>query len=642
MALVQEARFLTAQLHPWAKDPYALLLFKGSSTEQDIRSDSHLAYGLATIARTMPDNPFAAPAKKNAIAVLRFLLQTHGAGGSTCNDGKQWHNQWQSAFWAHSAGKAAWLLWDDLDPKLQFLAARMIAEEADRFIDVTPPAQVIDDTKAEENAWDSMVISLAAAMFPHHPHHAKWQETAIRWAVSSYVNSNDVKSDQIIDGRPLKDWLSKPNIHEDYTLENHNRVHPDYMSNIRLNLTQELEYGWGAIKPPAALRFNATNVYAALEKLDFPDGGFVYPNGQDWHLHRADFFDIHTMMALDFNDPQAARMMRICLEEIEKMQARHADGSISEPNEVLSPSAHLIQMEEIPDAYFHLRKYGDGPTPVDENELWRQLSGKHLFTFGKFALLRTPTSVATFSWGRQVMGMVLPLRKDLLLSPNDRSLIGNIEIGGKRDTPVVKFASIIPMVKTLAVSGTLDRAGGAMSQRFAFVALPDGRTVYVDALERATAKTQATKIDLGLLGILNEPEWVYQTASRTLDFADGQRVFHAQRNSDADYEGRSPWYCIDGLGILCLKATGTQRFYGKPTAARGRREQSFVLNKIDPEQADGAQTALVFYPNVDADRAAKFARSCKLDQPSPLRFAITLDDGTTIDVDLSQLTVNCK
>src|SRR5262245_46955469 len=81
--ILQQARYLTTQLKPWAKDPQALLLFKGTSTEQDIRSAAHMAYGLATIARTMPDNPAAAGAKKNAIAILRFLLPTHGAGGVT-------------------------------------------------------------------------------------------------------------------------------------------------------------------------------------------------------------------------------------------------------------------------------------------------------------------------------------------------------------------------------------------------------------------------------------------------------------------------------------------------------------------------------------------------------------------------------
>ena len=142
------------------------------------------------------------------------------------------------------------------------------------------------------------------------------------------------------------------------------------MANIRLNLTQELEYGWGGVKPPAGLRYNATNVYAALKKLDFPDGGFIYPNGQDWHLHRADFFDIHTMMAVDFNDPQAARMMHVCLDEIEKMQARNADGEhLCMPGEFLvPPTAHDSRWSCSPDAYFHLRKYGDGPTPVDEDK----------------------------------------------------------------------------------------------------------------------------------------------------------------------------------------------------------------------------------------------------------------------------------
>ncbi len=649
--LHNEARFLIPQLKPWQKDPTALLLFKGLSTEQDIRSDAHLAYGLATIARAMPEDPSTAEDRKDAIAVLRFLLQTHGAGGMTCNDGKQWHNQWQSAFWAHSAGKAAWLLWDDLDPKMKWLAARMIADEADRFVGVTPPAQVVDDTKAEENAWDSMVISLAAAMFPHHPHHAQWQETAIRWAVSSFLTPNDVKSDQVIDGKPLREWAHEPNIHEDFSLENHDRVHPDYMANIRLNLTQELDYRWGGASPPAALRYNAQNVYAALHKLDFPDGGFIYPNGQDWHLHRADFFDIHTMMALDFNDPQAARMMHICLEEIEKMQARHADGSISAPNELLSPSAHLIQMEEVPDAYFHLRKYGDGPEPVGEDELWRELSGRHVFTFGKFALLRTPTSVATFSWGRQVMGMVLPLRKDLLLAPNERSLIGMIEMtDGKRDTPVVRKVNVIDSPDTLAVAGILDRAGGTVEQRFAFVALPDGRAIYADSLKRVST-TRPAAIDLGTLGVLNDKEWVFHDGKRTLVYKDGEKVFAA---ADADKGApvalSSPWYNLDDLGIICLKSSGEQIYNVKRSPTRGRLEQLFQLNHVPTPTiiAAGtdqpfAGTILVLYPNQTPDETRKTAGQCRLEAgKDALHFVIVMEDKSRIRVDLENLQLDFK
>ena len=54
-----------------------------------------------------------------------------------------------------------------------------------------------------------------------------------------------------------------------------------------------------------------------------PDGGWVYPNAQDWHLHRnADWLDAHVAMAVMFDDPQAARLARICLTTAEKMIGR--------------------------------------------------------------------------------------------------------------------------------------------------------------------------------------------------------------------------------------------------------------------------------------------------------------------------------
>src|SRR5256885_2018197 len=75
-AILQQSRFLSAQLHPWEKDPTASVLFKGTSTENDIRSNAHLAYGLASIARAIPDASAAADAKRQSIAILLFLLQT--------------------------------------------------------------------------------------------------------------------------------------------------------------------------------------------------------------------------------------------------------------------------------------------------------------------------------------------------------------------------------------------------------------------------------------------------------------------------------------------------------------------------------------------------------------------------------------
>src|SRR5947208_12258451 len=110
---------------------------------------------------------------------------------------------------------------------------------------------------------------------------------------------------------------------------------------------------------------------------------------------------------------------------------------------------------------------GEGPAPVEEAQLWK-LSGVHVFEAGKFAVVRSEKSIATFSWGRQVMGMVMPLGKDMLLTPNDRSLIGQVWIDEKkRDTPGVKKVSLAQVTDGFGIAAELSRAEGTIEQHIA-------------------------------------------------------------------------------------------------------------------------------------------------------------------------------
>src|SRR5262249_12292238 len=304
-----------------------------------------------------------------------------------------------------------------------------------------------------------------------------------RWQISSFVTSADGKSEQVIDGKPLKQWLKGANLYDDYTLENHDRVHPDYMGTTRINLYQELIYGWAGNEPPTAIRYNAEKIYAIEKKLALPDGSFVYPNAEDWQLHRnADWIDLHSMMAVRFNDPQAARLARLNLESAEKMLARHPEGGVHLSTETIVATTHSVIVELYADAYLLMRASGEGPPPVEEAQLWKDLAGTYVFDFGKFAVVRNERSVATFSWGRQVMGLVFPLRKDLLLTPNDRSMIGSVKSEPKkREMPTIKQAEVSHPAGGLAVCGIALRGRDQESeQRFAFVAMPDGRTIYAE------------------------------------------------------------------------------------------------------------------------------------------------------------------
>jgi hypothetical protein len=652
--VMQQNRALVAMLHPWQKDPSALLLGPGASDENSIRPNTHTAFGLAIISRCMfdgyPTGFERAIAHDKALRILRFVLPTHGAGGVRCNDNKHWANQWQSAFWACSAGAAAWLLWDDLDPHQKWLAARMVCDEADRFVNKTPPAQVVSDTKAEENAWNSKVISLAFNMFPRHPHHDAWGVTAQRWIASSFLRDADLKNNLIVDGYPIKEAVTGPNIYDDYTLENHDRVHPDYMSTIGLCGYQRLTYEWGDNKPPAALTLNAEGVYGTLKKLAFPDGGFIYPNGQDWQLHRqADWINTHALSDVDFADPQAARLLRISLETTEKMAARDRQSTIVSPNKMLWPATESIVAEYAATAWLMLSAHGEKVEPTPEDQLWRELSGKYIFNSGKFGVLRTPHALATFSWGPQVMGMVVPLQKDLLLTPYTRGLVGTVTASNVKGDPIEVQKVVLPETNDgMAVLGILKRAGG-IEQHFGFVALLDGRTIYVDAVT-APPDVKPTALDLGTIGVLNDSDWPYHNGTRTIYRDGGKDVF---KGADAAPTAppvtmKSPWYNIDDkLGVIALQTSGAQNYDPRPTPAKGRIEQLFHLNPVDVTKLKPvanvplATTALVFYPGERAKETGDFAKKCQLGfSTSASIFRITLDDGSRADIDLNDLKLS--
>lgn len=127
--MMGQGYYLYTELHPWEKDPAALLLTDGNHGEHGIRPNTHTAYGFAAMYRCLdasqfPEHWSREECRDAAIAILRFALPTHGAGGVLCSDGKPWTSQWQSALWAYAAGRAAWLLWDELDIELKWLAAR--------------------------------------------------------------------------------------------------------------------------------------------------------------------------------------------------------------------------------------------------------------------------------------------------------------------------------------------------------------------------------------------------------------------------------------------------------------------------------------------------------------------------------------
>lgn len=575
----REVAALREELKPWAKDRRGRLLTDGRHTEHGIRPNTQAMIGLAVVALRSDSERERAETLADLKAMLWFVAATHSAGPLTANDDQKWRNQWQSALWAYQAGSAAWLVWDQLEPDLQWLLANLTAAEADRFVGQPPPFQIKNDTKAEENAWNSSVVALAANLLSKHPRQAVWRDTAVRWQLSSFLTQEDVVSDRVVDGKKLADWQLGANLHPDYTLENHQRVHPSYMTTFTINLGQHLLYRWGGQPSPEALDFNAAKIYAHAKFLSHPDDRLHFPNGQDWELHRLTL-SLHALMNVLGKDPEAAWLERVSFETLEKMQARSASGRTLLPQEYFFPSLPSSYVDSYAKTFLLHALYGEGRDPVGESEFQQRYTGVRHFEHGKFLAQRTPGGFTSFSWGNRVMGQAIPFAKDLLGSPNELGFVGTVEAAveggpaarrGSAAQPAIEEVRVQYSNRWFSVVARLSRARGAIEQQTAFISLPEGCAVYA---ERITARKalEVERLETGAIGVLNEPEWVYQDGPRRLRWEGGEAAVDGLRPTPS-LAIQSPWVNLDDRwGFIGLGATAWS-YDANDKPSRGRREQ---------------------------------------------------------------------
>lgn len=341
----------------WAEETFdedtdrSLYRIPNENQEHHIRPPASAAWGLAVVLKTgLFDEARVGVSREEALDRTVKLVKGVATVHKAVPDGR-WGDHWQSSLWAGLAGGAGWLLREDLDDEARDAVRRMVVYEADRFI--RPDYQVPywngegGDTKAEENAWNSMVLALAVTMLPEHPHVSQWKEVCSELMISAYARPSDTeRTDITVDGRTPKDWLEGYNAREDGVVINHNIVHNDYMTCVGLSHRATLLCSLAGIPAPEAADYNFDVAYRAMVTLEFASppykapGGTMYipgrpeqyyPQGTDWSVHRfATFYLMDTAAhrcGYDRGLPhRAASWMRLRAARIEEMQARHDDG----------------------------------------------------------------------------------------------------------------------------------------------------------------------------------------------------------------------------------------------------------------------------------------------------------------------------
>ncbi len=457
-------------------------------TEDDVRPTAYAAMVLGFLSRYQPpqstlDEGNRQQWRQSAIGLLRYLTAAHVSGGGVCVNGKPWGNQWQSAMWARAAGMAGWFLWDDLDEGLQTAVARLVEFEANRFLSQSPKSCLRNDTGAEENAWNALVTSLACNMMPDHPRAKAWEESSLRYLYNTFSIPADAEDATPGDwGRPVKEWVTTVNAHEDFTVENHGMVHMGYLKNTVSQLHENvLPWLIRGRKVPAACMHHHREVFDVLIHCMAWDGGPVYFGGTDWKTYHEQCSEIvlYTMLNLLAADRPAAFLEETALHWLARQQEAEKGyynvrrdleyGGLCATRLIVCCLAHGI--------------LDSASRPITAAELDQLATGTRHLVAGKVVVHRTPSKFASFSWAQKRMALALPREGTWHIWPHFASYLGIID-GHDSSHKNARLEDIQVDVQAAGfrVSGALLRCGGNLTQNFCYISPAGDYTVYVERL----------------------------------------------------------------------------------------------------------------------------------------------------------------
>lgn len=574
---------------------------------------------------------------ERTLSGLRYAANSHLTGTGKCVDGKQWGNSWQSTLWGANIGFAAWILRDRIDPELRASVERMVAYEADRFLEAKPRGQRYGNTAAEEVGWDQILISLAPNMMPSHPNAPRWREKSVEWMMNALSAPQDLKDSRIVDGRPAKDWITALNTHPDFLVENHGFFHPSYTFVTATEIAEgALFYAYAGNPIPQAAAHRINENWWAMQEFMQPSGEWIFVQGQDWELHSDSHIHYLAWQATRSRDALAAVMEKQIAQRMRDQQ-RIYDGRLAGPASSLGYARDAIQMERTSYAYLYHRYIGPAVNdPVVAQRTWKSLQGVRRHLHSDFITHRTDSKFASFSWKNHVMGQVVPFGPWNANNPHFTTPITNGFVGG--------FAIADPGTKGLKVlerswrqlpdgfetRGTLSINGGFLKQEIVFASVGEKAVVYLD---RVTAlRDVRIEQEIGVpFGIENDE---LNGDRRTLYHAGGSQII---TGPDTDQTIRIPgrWANVDGrIGVISVLGSGLT-YRDVPKYNRNGAREDFLYGSFSTEPREHkagdavARRAVVFLTETSPGETAAIAEKVRLEQSaSGLRLRLNLPEGS--------------
>jgi len=320
--------------------------------------------------------------------------------------------------------------------------------------------------------------------------------------------------------------------------------------------------------------WNAAGVYENLKWMATPDGGYIYPSGQDWALFRnPQKSHLHLLMAAFEGDGDGWSLAENGWDAMDKMQARSDDGRVFLPGEYFFPSTQHDTLN-----MFGLQWLCLHVADAIRNAPTKRLGTRHLKS-GRLVLHRTPKAFVTLSYGAKVMAQVAAMRPDRIVSPDQRSLIGGVTLadGGKSPIPSVSSAEVDVKDDRFTAKLVVSH-GPSVRASLTFRTDPAG-TLHVQEELVAVKDVTLGGVATGMIGVLNNDQWIYETGHRTLTLDDESTVIPAHSGQTLTDEVQR--IAIDDAMTITSDMPMRVRYAASKGPQHGRATDRLYLNCSD-------------------------------------------------------------
>jgi hypothetical protein len=617
--------------------------FKGEnsagSNEQGVRPNADLSMICAFLYKygkdkvTLPVGVTWDDVNNMARKSLIFAYSTHKANNlKLCSDNKNWgstssnDNVWESSLWSMSVAYSAFFQYDQLSAAQKQYVYSMIKAECNYELTRTIPTGYAGDTKAEENGWETNILSCALGLYPNDALASQWYDRLRAFAVNCYSHINDATDASVIDPtyntKMVKDLYLGKNLYDDYTLQNHNYFHTSYQNVV----VQELGESFLALKmfqtglsgtekwKTNALMHNNQNVMDnVLNKLALADGELAMPNGNDWSLFLYDQITSYATMACFLKDPNALMLENQACKNTKARQATTTDGSWLLRADVgarrMGVQAHRVMMTWL----MHEMASTASVTPTNWADFRKDHDKAEVFSSQNIVRASTKDRFTCFSWSTGISSytgyftqnspdknkIVVPYKAN-----NTGNILGWYTVSGQTTNATPVTSGIYNLQgNSYTMNGVINTNGATLTNNFAIYSTPGNALIYLDCVKANSAVT-ITGARGGLLAISTDDLTKLQ---RTVYHSNGRY----QTNGASTVTFATSWANIDNQIGIVTPGTNSMAF-GDRTVNNSINTSNFYPLYSAASRAVNAgdvvdRRQMIYYSGVSATKTQEFA-----------------------------------